>query len=328
MRTVLTIAGLDSSGGAGLAADVATITRLGLHAKAVVTAITAQSLQGVQRVQPLDPALVYDQIDCAFKDVRPDAVKVGMLANNEVAASVAHALRDAGATNVVVDPVLRSTSGTSLMELDSQRQVDSSYCESGTNSSARVDESPSHSSPRQMRRNSCVHTDEGLRELLFLCRLATPNVPESLQLCGARGTRISIGGEDHFASARSAYRVNDEPGGCAELEHIARTLASEFGCAFLVKGGHLGIARDCLAWPDGAHGFKSAWVGVPPVPGAQAHGTGCALSSAIACGLALGMDLQQAVLLAKRFLRNALAVRQEFGSTAYLGIPWANVPER
>lgn len=314
MRTVLTIAGLDSSGGAGLVADVATITRLGLHAKAVATAITAQSLQGVQRVQPLDPALVYDQIDCAFKDVRPDAVKVGMLANNEVAASVACALRDTGATNVVVDPVLRSTSGTSLMELDALGQANPCNRESGASYCARA--------------NPCKRVDAGLRELLFLCRLATPNVPESLQLCGARGTRISIGGEDHFASARSAYRVNDEPGGCADLEHIARTLASEFGCAFLVKGGHLGIARDCLAWPDGAHGFKSAWVGVPPVPGAQAHGTGCALSSAIASGLALGMNLQQAVLFAKRFLRNALAVRQEFGSTAYLGIPWANVPER
>lgn len=313
MRTVLTIAGLDSSGGAGLAADVATITRLGLHAKAVATAVTAQSLQGVQRVQPLDPTLVYDQIECAFKDVRPDAVKVGMLANEEVAAAVAQALREAGAKNVVVDPVLRSTSGTSLMEPGPQGKANPCDRESGASSFAHA--------------NPCEHTGAGLKELLSLCRLVTPNAPEALQLCGVQGTKSSIGGEDHLASARSDYCPNGKSGDWVELERIARTLASEFGCAVLVKGGHLGFARDCLAWPDRARGYKSTWVGVPPVPGAQAHGTGCALSSAIASGLALGMDLQQAVLFAKRFLRNALAVRQEFGSTAYLGIPWAKVPD-
>ncbi|QWE17541.1 bifunctional hydroxymethylpyrimidine kinase/phosphomethylpyrimidine kinase [Polynucleobacter sp. AP-Nino-20-G2] len=111
---VLTIAGSDSGGGAGLQADLKVITALGGYGMTVVTAITAQNTLGVMRIQDVDLDVVEAQIDAVFVDIGVDIVKIGMLASPEIVRSVASALKRHGARRVVLDPVLRATSGASL----------------------------------------------------------------------------------------------------------------------------------------------------------------------------------------------------------------------
>lgn len=253
MKAVLAIAGLDSSGGAGLAQDVATISGMGLHPKVAATAVTAQSLAAVHVVTPLPPELVQQQIRAAFEDLVPSAVKIGMLGTQEIAAAAAKTLQRVGAQNIVVDPVLAATSGTLLLEED---------------------------------------VEEGLFSLFRLATLITPNVPEAEKLLG------------HEIASR-----NGMVAAAAELQR-------RYGCAVLLKGGHLGLADDCLAEEDGV-----SWISVPPVAGVSAHGTGCMLSSAIAAGLAAGRGTEDAVRQAKLALACGLQSKTVLPEGAYLGLP-------
>ncbi len=115
---VLTFAGVDPSGGAGLLADVKTMSALGVYAMGVVTALTAQNTTGVSMVDAVDPAAVQAQIDMVFEDIPPLAVKIGMLHHAEIISAVAQALRRNGAENIVLDPVMVSTSGAALIDDD------------------------------------------------------------------------------------------------------------------------------------------------------------------------------------------------------------------
>ena len=253
MKAVLAIAGLDRSGGAGLAQDVATISGMGLHPKVAATAVTAQSLAAVHVVTPLPPELVQQQIRAAFEDLVPSAVKVGMLGTQEIAAAAAKTLQRVGAQNIVVDPVLAATSGTLLLEEDAE---------------------------------------EGLFSLFRLATLITPNVPEAEKLLG------------HEIASR-----NGMVAAAAELQR-------RYGCTVLLKGGHLGLADDCLAEEDGV-----SWISVPAVAGVSAHGTGCMLSSAIAAGLAAGRGTEDAVRQAKLVLACGLQSKTVLPEGAYLGLP-------
>lgn len=253
MKAVLAIAGLDSSGGAGLAQDVATISGMGLHPKVAATAVTAQSLAAVHVVTPLPPELVQQQILAAFEDLVPSAVKIGMLGTQEIVAVAAKTLQRVGAQNIVVDPVLAATSGTLLLEEDAE---------------------------------------EGLFSLFRLATLITPNVPEAEKLLG------------HEIASR-----NGMVAAAAELQR-------RYGCAVLLKGGHLGLADDCLAEEDGV-----SWISVPAVAGVSAHGTGCMLSSAIAAGLAAGRGTEDAVRQAKLVLACGLQSKMVRPEGAYLGLP-------
>jgi len=111
---VLTIAGSDSGGGAGIQADLKVITALGGYGMSVITAITAQNTLGVSRIQDIDLDVVEAQIDAVFMDIGVDIVKIGMLASPEIVRTVASALKRHGAKRIVLDPVLRATSGASL----------------------------------------------------------------------------------------------------------------------------------------------------------------------------------------------------------------------
>ena len=111
---VLTIAGSDSGGGAGIQADLKVITALGGYGASVITAITAQNTLGVSRIQDIDLDVVEAQIDAIFLDIGADIVKIGMLASPEIVRTVASALKRLGAKRIVLDPVLRATSGASL----------------------------------------------------------------------------------------------------------------------------------------------------------------------------------------------------------------------
>ena len=113
---VLTIAGTDPSGGAGIQADIKTFSALGAYACSVVTAVVAQNTCGVRSFQALDPAFVADQIDAVFDDVRIDAVKIGMIANAGIAGAVADRLTHHGARNIVLDPVMVAKSDHALLD--------------------------------------------------------------------------------------------------------------------------------------------------------------------------------------------------------------------
>ena len=118
MKTALTIAGSDCSGGAGIQADLKTMTMNGVYAMSAVTALTAQNTTGVRAIQETTPDFLSKQLDAVFEDIYPDAVKIGMVASSELICVIADRLSYHKAKNVVVDPVMVATSGSSLMKTD------------------------------------------------------------------------------------------------------------------------------------------------------------------------------------------------------------------
>lgn len=251
MPSVLSVAGSDSSGGAGIQADVKTIAAHHLYAQTVITAITAQNTTGVQAVFALDPDLVEAQIHSVFQDIRPDAVKVGMLPNAAVVQAVVRALERNNAAHVVVDPVMVATSGSSLSSDEAVLAL------------------KEHLIPRAL--------------------LLTPNLQEASVLAGF--------------SLSTTQQVQD----------AARAILQMGPRAVLIKGGHFesqqSCARDYLLTSDG----QGVWICGERISNPNTHGTGCTLSSAIACGLALGHDLETSVRNAKKYLTQALRAQLNLG---------------
>lgn len=141
MKTVLTIAGSDSSGGAGIQADLKTITMNGVYAMSAITALTAQNTTGVRAIYDVTPKFLTQQIDAVFEDIRPDAVKIGMVSSAELIHTIAERLKFYKAEKIVVDPVMVATSGSRLLAKDA--------------------------------------TDALINELLPLATVLTPNIPEA-----------------------------------------------------------------------------------------------------------------------------------------------------
>lgn len=228
---VLIIAGSDSGGGAGIQADIKTVTMLGGHAMTAITAITAQNTLGVQGVHPVPVDMVLMQIDSVAADIGVDAVKIGMIGSAETAAAVAERLTqpDLAQVALVFDPVMVATSGSVLAD------------------SATID---------------------AFRALLDRAMVATPNLPEL----------EALGGED------------------AVLAH---------GCSLLVKGGHAEGETVIDRLLETGEGEVARWE-APRIDTKHSHGTGCALASAIATGLAQGMPLEPAIARARDFVRLSL----------------------
>ncbi|MBQ4459012.1 MAG: bifunctional hydroxymethylpyrimidine kinase/phosphomethylpyrimidine kinase, partial [Clostridia bacterium] len=115
MRTALTIAGSDSSGGAGIQADIKTMTMNGVYAMSAITALTAQNTTGVTAIQESSPDFLAEQLDEIFTDIFPDAVKIGMVSSSDLITTIAEKLQKYDAKNIVVDPVMVATSGARLI---------------------------------------------------------------------------------------------------------------------------------------------------------------------------------------------------------------------
>ena len=115
MRTALTIAGSDSSGGAGIQADIKTMMANGVYAMSAITALTAQNTTGVTGIMEVTPDFLGEQVDNIFTDIRPDAVKIGMVSNAALIKNIAEKLKEYHAENIVVDPVMVATSGSKLI---------------------------------------------------------------------------------------------------------------------------------------------------------------------------------------------------------------------
>lgn len=115
MRTALSIAGSDPSGGAGIQADIKTMTANGVYAMTAVTALTAQNTTGVSGIMEVTPEFLSEQLECIFEDIFPDAVKIGMVSSSELIEAIAAKLTEHGAKNIVLDPVMVATSGSRLI---------------------------------------------------------------------------------------------------------------------------------------------------------------------------------------------------------------------
>ncbi|MCQ2408349.1 MAG: bifunctional hydroxymethylpyrimidine kinase/phosphomethylpyrimidine kinase [Oscillospiraceae bacterium] len=247
MGKVLSVAGSDSIGGAGIQADIKTITVNGCYAMTVITALTAQNTLGVTDVLDVPPAFIAAQFDAVFSDVIPDAVKVGMVSNKESICIIAEKLRQYHPAHIVVDPVMISTSGHALLQPDA--------------------------------------VDALCTELLPLASVITPNLSEAGVLLGREIRNTS------------------------EMREAAAELSKRFRTAVLVKGGHLtGDAADILYSAGQIHIFETERIETE-----NSHGTGCTLSSAIASNLAKGMNLVDAVQIAKQYLTDALKTGFDIG---------------
>jgi hydroxymethylpyrimidine/phosphomethylpyrimidine kinase len=243
-KIVLTIAGFDPSSGAGATADLKTIAAHGLYGTAILTALTIQTTQGVCGWKPVEPKIVRDTLEALVVDMPPAAVKIGMLGSGEVASTLADFLACHQLQNVVLDPVVRSSSGADLLD------------EKGFAT---------------------------LRDrLLGLADVVTPNLAEAGMLAD--------------------IEVND----LTSMQEACRKLTALGAKTVVVTGGHSAEPTDLLAetQPDGSLSLRM-------YPGERistenTHGTGCAFSTALACNLALGASLADAVQAAKTYVTEAL----------------------
>ncbi|HET6914515.1 MAG TPA: bifunctional hydroxymethylpyrimidine kinase/phosphomethylpyrimidine kinase [Acidimicrobiales bacterium] len=245
----LTIAGSDSGGGAGIQADLKTFEAFGVWGTSALTGVTAQNTLGVRDSLVLPARLVRSQIDAVVDDIGISAAKTGMLGTAEVIVAVAEAAADGLFPWLVVDPVLVTSHGDLLLEEGAVKIV--------------------------------------LDELVPLCSLLTPNIPEAEALLGH-----PVEGTDGMAEA-------------------AQELLAAGAPAVLLKGGHLGSdeSPDVLCTPGALE-----WMPGARVAGRHTHGTGCTLSAAICAGLAVGRPLSEACATAKDFVTDAIRAGVEIGS--------------
>ena len=240
MVTVLTIAGSDSSGGAGIQADLKTFCAYGVYGAAVITALTAQNTLGVQEIVEVKEDFVAKQLDSVLNDLRVDAVKIGMVFKKETIKVIADKLLEYNVKNVVLDPVFFSKSNDSLIKDD-----------------------------------AVVILKE---KLIPVCDVITPNIYEAESLSG-----FSI--------------RNTE-----DMKNVSQILYS-LGCrAVIIKGGHLrGDAVDVLY-----NGKEFKILMNERISGGNPHGTGCAFSSALTAGLAMGLSIDEAFKGAKEYVTGAI----------------------
>ncbi len=233
---VLIIAGSDSGGGAGIQADIKSCAAFGAYTATAITAITAQNTLGVQQVEFLSPELVRAQIQSVMSDIGADVIKIGMLGTDNIIKVVAEEIKDTDAL-VVLDPVMVATSGDTLLE------------------------------------PAAIETLK--KDLIPLCDVITPNVPEAALLTG-----IDIDDVD-------------------DLGWAGQVLIEMGAYAALMKGGHLpgNMVVDVLVSEE-----ENAVMTAPRIRSKHTHGTGCTLASAVAACMALGAPLEEAVNAARDFV--------------------------
>jgi hydroxymethylpyrimidine/phosphomethylpyrimidine kinase len=247
---VLTIAGFDPCSGAGVTADIKTIAAHGCYGVACITALTVQSTAGVRRVEAVDAGLVAETLTELASDVEIAAVHIGMLGSGRVARAVADFLAAKRMPNVVLDPILKSSSGADLLDAAGARFV--------------------------------------TEKLLALTTVVTPNIDE--------------------ASALTGLAVTDPE----QMRAAARKLHEMGASAVVVTGGHLEKAIDLLSF-TGSRGIEQELFKSVRLRSNSTHGTGCAFATSVACHLAMGRGLPEAVLLAKAYVSAAISNAHPLG---------------
>jgi len=247
MKTALSIAGSDSCAGAGIQADIKTMMANGVYGTTAITAMTAQNTMGVTAILESTPLFLQQQIDAVFEDIYPDAVKIGMVSSKELIEVISSRLKFYKAKNIVVDPVMVATSGSNLIK------------EKAINALT--------------------------KELLPICDLVTPNIPE--------------------AEILSSIKIENED----DMKKAAMIIGKTYSCSVLLKGGHsINDANDLLYIDGEFYLFKGKRINNP-----NTHGTGCTLSSAIAANLAKGFSLYNSIKRAKDYISGALSYNLDLG---------------
>jgi hydroxymethylpyrimidine/phosphomethylpyrimidine kinase len=266
---VLSIAGSDSGGGAGIQADLKAFARCGVHGMTALTAVTAQNTVAVTGVYPLPPEAIVAQVRAVAEDIGVDAVKIGMLGAAETIAAVDEALDLVGDAPVVLDPVMVAESGARLLDEDAE---------------------------------------EALRSrLLPRVAVVTPNLAEARVLAGAQaGGAASRPGGTASASAASGGTASGtasggEPGPPPSAEQLARAIHALGPGAVVVTGGHREEATDLFF-----DGERLVELPGERHPGGASHGSGCTHSSVLAAHLALGHEPLEAAREAKRIAAEAV----------------------
>ncbi|MFZ3263872.1 MAG: bifunctional hydroxymethylpyrimidine kinase/phosphomethylpyrimidine kinase [Terriglobales bacterium] len=257
---VLTIAGFDPSSGAGITADIKVIAAQGCYGVSCITALTVQSTQGVRRVQSVDPEVISASLDMLLSDFAIEAVHVGMLANERVVRTVADFLSRARLPHVVLDPILKSSSGANLLDSAGTKLM--------------------------------------IERLFPLVELVTPNLDEATALAGM--------GNIPTASLAASVEA---------MREAARRFHSLGAANVVVTGGHLEKAIDLLSFTT-AHGIEQEVFKAERQRSTSTHGTGCAFATALACHLAHGRGLPEAVLLSKAYISAAIANAYPLGHGA------------
>jgi hydroxymethylpyrimidine/phosphomethylpyrimidine kinase len=247
---VLTIAGFDPSSGAGVTADIKTIAAHGCYGVACITALTVQSTSGVRRIKSLSPDLVTETLEELTSDVAMAAVHIGMLGSGKIVRAVAEFLTKEKPQNVVLDPILKSSSGADLVDRTGARLL--------------------------------------IEKLLPLATVVTPNVDEASALTGLAVTSP----EQMRAAATKLQAMGAE--------------------AVVITGGDLEKAIDLLSFTS-KRGIEQEIFKSARQRSNSTHGTGCAFATAVACHLAQGRGLPEAVLLAKAYVAAAIANAHPMG---------------
>jgi hydroxymethylpyrimidine/phosphomethylpyrimidine kinase len=266
LPVALTIAGSDSGGGAGIQADLKTFAALGVHGASAIACLTAQNPKRVLAVESCSPKMLRRQIEAVFEELRPSAVKTGMLSSKENVRVVAEFFGARTAhprVPLIIDPLMVSTSGAKLLESRALKIL--------------------------------------TEKLLPLATLVTPNLTEAEILIGQKISSVE------------------------EMRLAARKIHSQFGCAVLLKGGHLPFVEKLKrktiqqAVDIFFDGKTELLLSAPFIKGVRTHGTGCTYSAAICAALALGHDLPQAVQIGKRFVTAAISESYRIGKHFALG---------
>jgi len=247
---VLTIAGFDPGSGAGVTADIKTIAAHGCYGVACITALTVQSTAGVRRVEMVDSGLVAETLAELAADVEVAAVHIGMLGSGKIVRTVADFLAQQKPPNIVLDPILKSSSGADLLDAAGARWL--------------------------------------AEKLIPLATFATPNIDEAAALTG--------------------LPVTDPE----EMRAAARKLHEMGASAVVVTGGHLEKAIDLLSFTS-KRGIEQELFKSARLRSNSTHGTGCAFATSVACHLAMGRGLPEAVLLAKAYVAAAISNAHPLG---------------
>jgi hydroxymethylpyrimidine/phosphomethylpyrimidine kinase len=252
---VMTIAGFDPSSGAGITADIKTIAAHECYGVCCITALTVQSTQGVRRVEGVDPKIIRETLQELVSDLAVDAVHIGMLGHAQVVEVVADFLEQtspgrAGLPHVVLDPILKSSSGADLLDVAGTRVL--------------------------------------IDKLIPLAEVVTPNLDEASVLTGSAVTNLD------------------------EMREAAARLHALGAPNVVITGGHLEKAVDLLSFAS-ARGPEQEVFKADRQRSNSTHGTGCAFATALACHLAHGRGLPEAVLLSKVYVSAAIANAHPLG---------------
>lgn len=247
LPVVLSIAGSDNTGGAGIQADIKTCISLGIYPCTAITAVTAQNHKGLARMEYVGDEMLHDQLEATYEYLNPDAVKIGLIPNSASIRIIADILRKYHQKNIVIDTVLGATSGGNFSkDLEAQKEMINSLTS----------------------------------ELFPISSVITPNIPEAFKILEKETNTLS---DDE---------LSDEFYKRFELNSI------------LLKGGHGdGITCNDILY-TGLR--KRIEYNSPRIDSNNTHGTGCVLSTAIACGLAKNYSIEKAIGDAKKLITAAI----------------------